>query len=108
MYDGKDFIEYDEDLLNESFNRPRSSKYIFVSKSWINKCILKDHKDIPIDKAWRDYNVKALQLKHLDSKFNLFKSNVQHCAHYFFYDKVESIHPETITQDEIKYVEESS
>jgi hypothetical protein len=108
MYDGEDFIEYDEDLLNESFHLPRSSKYIFVSKSWIIKCIMKDHKDIPIEDAWNKYYGEARGLRKLDSKFNLFKSNVQHCALNFFYDKVESIHPETITQDEIKFIEESS
>jgi hypothetical protein len=50
----------------------------------------------------------ATELKTLDSKFNLFKSDVKHCALNFFYDKVKSIHPEDITQDETKFIEESS
>ncbi len=109
MFDGNDIIEYNESEYKKSLDKPRSAKYIFVSKNWIIKNIYKKHEhDITIDEAFEKFHELATELKNLDSKFNLFKSDVKHCALNFFYDKVKSIHPESITQDEVKYIEESS
>jgi hypothetical protein len=109
MYDGNDFLEFDESEFKSSLKNPHSAKFIFVSKYYIIKNIYKSNDyDIPIDEAFDKYFELATELKILDSKFNLLKSGLKDCALNFFYDKVKSIHPEDITQDEIKYIEDSS
>lgn len=105
-FDGEDYFDMTEEEQKEIISKPRSSKYILVSTSFIKKTLVKNGKDLLIDECFSHYNDLANDLKkYNDTYFNLYRSDLKHTALNYFFSKVQNIHPTQIKNHEVNFLE---
>ncbi len=108
MFDGSNKSPFDIKAYWEAQAKPRSSKTIYVSKDYVIRNLKKCYKDMPLEDAYNSYHDMATLLKEENKYFNLFKCDIKHSALNNFYSKVQMLHPEEITNNEAKFIEEAT